>query len=286
MLFADQPVMVISLLTPFNDDGEVAHQAIAEHVEYLTTRSVDGLLACGTTGECAALTDDEVASITATGGTAAPARARTIAHVGRVATRTTVRLAERAIDAGADAVVAVVPYYDAFSAAQIAGHYQALIRAAGPVPVYAYNIPARTGNDLRAEDLAALAASGLTGIKDSTHSMSRLLQYLDAAKRCAAAGTPIEIFSGADALAAVSIAAGATGSVNALGNARPDLFAALKRAFISADPDRVTRIGTDIGAFGESLAAESFLRNLKQATAAVLAAVGVNYPTTLRAPAT
>jgi 4-hydroxy-tetrahydrodipicolinate synthase len=286
VLFADRPAMVVSLLTPFDDDGEVAHRAIADHVEYLVTRSVDGLLACGTTGEVAALTDDEIASITRTVATAARGRARILAHVGRVATQATVRLAERAIEGGADAVVAVVPYYGAFTAEQIAGHYQALIRAADQLPVYAYNIPARTGNDLQADNLDKLAASGLAGIKDSTHSMSRLLQYLDAAKRCAAAGYPLEVFTGADALAAVSIAAGATGSVNALGNARPELFAALKCAFASGDPDRVTSAGADIGAFGEKLADESFLRNLKHATAAVLAAVGVRYPTALRAPAT
>jgi 4-hydroxy-tetrahydrodipicolinate synthase len=286
MLFADYPVMITALLTPFDECGEVAHHAIAEHVEYLATKHVDGLLTCGTTGEGAALTGDEVAAVAATVATAARGRIRTIAQVGRVSTRETIRVAQRAIDGGADAVAAVVPYYDAFTAEQITGHYRALIKAVGPMPVYAYNIPARTGNDLRADGLDELAASGLIGIKDSTHSMSRLLEYLDAAERCAAAGYPLHVFSGADALAAVSISAGAKGSVNALSNARPQLFAELKRALEAADSDQVTCAGADIAAFGEKLAAGSFLRNLKQATAAVLAAVDIQYPTVLRAPAT
>ncbi len=287
MLFGDHPVMITALLTPFDDSGEVDHHAIAEHVDYLAARNVDGLLACGTTGEGAALTDDEVVRITTTAAAAARGReVRVIAHVGRVATRTTVRLAQRTIDGGADAVAAVVPYYDPLTAEQIAGHYLALIRAADPVPVYAYNIPQRTGNDLQADGLDELACRGLAGIKDSTHSMSRFLQYLDAARRCAAAGYPLQVFTGADALAAVSIAAGGTGSVNALGNARPELFGELKRAFAAGHQDQAGRVGEKIAALGEELSAGPFLRNLKQATAAALAAVGVTYPTALRAPAT
>jgi 4-hydroxy-tetrahydrodipicolinate synthase len=286
MLFADRPVVMTALLTPFDDRGEIDQQALAEHVEYLASRGVDGLLACGTTGEGAALTDEEVVRITRTVAMALHGRARTIAHVGRVATRTTIHLAERAIASGADAVAAVVPYYDALSAEEIADHYRTLVCAVGPVPVYAYNIPDRTGNDLRAEGLDELAACGLAGIKDSTKSMSRMLEYLDAAKRCAAAGHPLDVFTGADALAAESIAAGATGSVNAIGNVRPDLFGDLKQAFATADPTCVARAGGEIADYRARLAAGSFLRSLKLATAASLSAVGIRYPTALRAPAT
>lgn len=286
MLFADRPVMVTALLTPFDDRGEVDHRALAEHVDYLAGKSADGLLACGTTGEGARLTDDEVAQVTTTVATAARGRVRTIAHVGRVATRSTVHLAKRAIDGGADAVAAVVPYFDPLSAKQIADHYRALIWAVDPIPVYAYNIPDRTGNDLQAETLDELAARGLTGIKDSTKSMPRLLEYLEAAKRCTAAGYPLDVFTGFDALAAESITAGATGSVNAAGNARPDLLADLKRALAAGEPAQITQAGADIAAFGQRLAGESFLRNLKRATAAVLEATGIRYPTALRAPAT
>ena len=286
MLFADRPVMVTALLTPFDDRGEVDHRALAEHVDYLADKSADGLLACGTTGEGARLTDDEVAKVTTTVATAARGRVRTIAHVGRVATRSTVHLAKRAIDGGADAVAAVVPYFDPLSAKQIADHYRALICAVDPIPVYVYNIPDRTGNDLQADTLDELAARGLTGIKDSTKSMPRLLEYLEAAKRCAAAGYPLDVFTGFDALAAESIAAGATGSVNAVGNVRPDLLADLKRALAAGEPTQITQSGADIAAFGQRLAGESFLRNLKRATATVLEAAGIRYPTALRAPAT
>jgi 4-hydroxy-tetrahydrodipicolinate synthase len=285
MLFADRPPMVTALLTPFDGQGEVDHRALAEHAAYLASRGVDGVLACGTTGEGAALSDDELASVVQTVVTAVRGTARTVAHVGRVSTRATVALARRAIADGADALTAVVPYYDPLSAEQIAGHFRALVRAAGTVPVYAYNIPDRTGNDLDADGLELLAADGLAGIKDSTKSMPRLLEYLDAAKRSAAAGHPIEVFTGADALIIDSLTAGAAGSVNAIGNARPELLAELKRAFAAGDAAGAARAGAEIAAFRDRLLAGPLLRGLKRATAASLAAAGIRYPTALRAPA-
>lgn len=284
-LFTDRPAMVTALLTPFDDDGDVDHRALAEHLEYVVSSGVDGVLACGTTGEGAALDDDEVVQVVATMMAVARGRARVIAHVGRVATRSTVRLAIRAIDAGADAVTAVVPYYDPLSAEQIAGHYRALIDAADGTPVYAYNLPDRSKNDLDASTLEQLAADGIAGIKDSTKAMPRHLEYLEVARRCAAAGHPIEVFTGADALVVESVRAGATGSVNAIGNFRPELFADLKRALAAGDIDRAAADGAEITALRDDLVVEPLLRSLKRATAANLATVGIRYPTALRAPA-
>lgn len=283
-LFPNRPAMVTALLTPFDDAGEVDYRALAEHVDYLSGE-VDGLLACGTTGEGAALTEDEIATSVATVVAAARGRVRTIAHVGRVATRTTVRLARRAISHGADAVTAVVPYYDPLSQQQIFDHYIAIVEAADGVPVYAYNIPDRTGNDLDAATLEVLAAHGIAGIKDSTKSMVRLLDYAEAVRRCTANGYPIELFTGSDAHVVESVAAGAIGSVNAIGNFRPDVFTELKKGLASGDDARAAAAQAEILALREDLTVEPLLRSLKRATAANLATVGIRYSTALRPPA-
>lgn len=283
-LFPDRPAMVTALVTPFDEAGEVDYRALAEHVDYLSDQ-VDGLLACGTTGEGAALTEDEITTMVASVVSAAGGRVRTIAHVGRIATRTTLSLARRAIAHGVDAVTAVVPYYDPLTDEQIADHYRALIDAADGVPVYAYNIPDRTGNDLRAETLEALAGYGITGLKDSTKSMGRFLEYAETASRCAADGYPIELFTGADALVVDAVAAGAAGSVNAIGNFRPDVFTGLKAALASGNEERALAAQAEIRALRDDLTVEPLLRSLKRATAANLATVGIRYPTALRAPA-
>lgn len=285
MLFAARPVMMTALITPFGDRGDVDLRALAGHVEYLADRGADAFLVAGTTGEGAALSDEEVVAMTATVATALGGRARTVAHVGRVATRATVRLAARAVEAGAEAVAAVVPYYDPIADAELVAHYRMLATAVAPVPAYAYNIPDRTGNDLRADCLNGLAAVGIAGVKDSTKSMARLLEYLDAAKRSAAEGHPLDVLTGADALAAESLAAGAAGWVSAIGNVRPDLVSELRRAAAGGDRAGADRAGHQIAAWRSGLAGGPFLRSLKAATAAALSAAGVTYPTALRAPA-
>jgi 4-hydroxy-tetrahydrodipicolinate synthase len=178
-----------------------------------------------------------------------------------------------------------VPYYDPLSEEQISGHYGAIIAAAGGVPVYAYNIPDRTGNDLSAQTLEQLAEAGIAGIKDSTKSMSRHLEYLKVAQRASDAGFGIDVFTGADAQVVPSLAAGATGSVNGIGNFRPDLFTDLKHAVSAGDGERAAAIGEEIALLREGLVGEPLIRSLKRATAANLATVGIRYPTSLRAPA-
>ena len=93
------------------------------------------------------------------------------------------------------------------------------------------------------------------------------------------------VLTGADAHIVPSLAAGATGSVNAIGNFRPELFTELKQAVTDGDPERVESLGAEIALLREALVVEPLLRSLKRATAANLATVGIRYPTDLRAPA-
>ena len=163
MLF-DAPAVLPALLTPFDDRGRVDRAALRGHVEFVIEAGVGGILPCGTTGETALLGDDEVIDVVSTVVEAAGGRVKVVAHAGRPSTRATQRLIERATDAGADAVAAIVPYYHPLEDAQIVGHFRALIETAGNLPLFAYTFPARTGNDLSPAALAALrggrAASG------------------------------------------------------------------------------------------------------------------------------
>ena len=170
---------------------------------------------CGTTGEGPLLEPDEVELLTHEAVRAAGGRAQLIAHVGRPATHATVELARRALAGGASGISAVVPFYYALSDAEIVEHFVRLIEAADGAPVYAYTIPARTGNELSVGSVRALAERGLTGVKDSTKSWERHVEYL---------ATGVEVLVGTDALVVDSVRAGSGGCVSALANVRPDLL--------------------------------------------------------------
>jgi 4-hydroxy-tetrahydrodipicolinate synthase len=271
------PAVLPALLTPFDDTGRIDRAALREHVEFVIESGVGGILPCGTTGETALLGDDEVIDVVTTVVEAAGGRVKVVAHVGRPSTRATQRLIERAIEAGADGVAAIVPYYYSLDDAQIVAHYRALIETAGATPVFAYTFPARTGNDLSPAALTALAEHGLAGLKDSTGDPQLHGDYLEAAPG-------IEIFVGSPSLLLGSLREGSRGSVAALANLRPDLIVALVDAFGDENDDEAERLQEEIVELEREIRAGPALVGLKRAVADAMAKRGVSYPAAPRSP--
>jgi 4-hydroxy-tetrahydrodipicolinate synthase len=272
----DAPAVVPALLTPFDDRGEVDLPALREHVEFVIEGGVHGLMPCGTTGETALLEADEVIAVVGTVVDAARGRVPVVAHVGRPSTPATAKLIERAIDAGAEGVSAIVPYYYAFGDREIMAHFRALLKAAGDTPLFAYNFPARTGNDLSAEVFATLVADGLAGLKDSTGSIERHEAYL-------AAAPDAQILVGSPSLLLGALRMGSRGSVAALANLRPDLIVDLAQAWLDRHDDEAESLQEEIQELERRLAARPLV-TLKSDVAEAMAARGARYPSALRSP--
>lgn len=273
----ETPSVLPALLTPFDEDGHIDETALHEHIEFLIEGGVDGIMPCGTTGETALLEPDEVIAVVEAVVRAAAGRTKVVAHVGRPSTPASARLLERAVAAGADAVSAILPYYYALDDQQVVAHFRALIAAAGDTPLYAYTFPARTGNELSAEALAALAADGLAGLKDSTGKLERHREYLQAAPA-------IEIFVGSPSLLLEALRAGSRGSVAALANLRPDLIVALAHAWRDRREDEAVRLQEEVARLEREVTAGPALVGLKRAVAEALGRRGVRYPASPRSP--
>jgi dihydrodipicolinate synthase/N-acetylneuraminate lyase len=269
---------VAALFTPFGEDGRVDREALDAHVRFLFDQGMDAVMPCGTTGEGALLEEGEVAEIVASTVKAADG-GTVIAHVGRPSTDATIRLGRRAVEAGGTAISAVTPYYYPLAPDQALRHYRSLLAALPNVPVFAYTIPERTGNELQPETLEALADDGLAGLKDSSKSFDRHLEYLAAAK-----GHDLHVLMGSDGMVLEALRAGAAGSVSALANLRPDLLAGLKRAFLEGRVEEAERIQHEVADLRGSLSQGPALAALKRAVSEALAKVGVRYPSALRAP--
>src|SRR3954452_18392394 len=148
------PAIIPALLTPFRADGAVDADALRGHVGWLLDQRVDGLMPCGTTGETALLSDDEVIEVAEAVVAAADGRVPVIAHVGRPGTVATIELGRRALDAGATAISAVVPYYPPLEPDLVLDHYRALMDALGAERVRSYCIPSHSNNMLDPDGLA------------------------------------------------------------------------------------------------------------------------------------
>jgi 4-hydroxy-tetrahydrodipicolinate synthase/2-dehydro-3-deoxy-phosphogluconate/2-dehydro-3-deoxy-6-phosphogalactonate aldolase len=217
-LGAEAAEVYAALLTPLAADGGVEVAALRTHCRWLVERGVDGVLVAGTTGEGPLLGDDEVVgAVSAVAG-----ETRVIAHVGRPSTAATVALARRALEAGADEVSVVVPYYYELGDDQVLRHFSAVAKAVSPV--LAYVIPVRTVNDVSGALLDRLAEAGVAGVKDSTKSLERHEEYLGVARR----HPGFRVYMGSDGLAVDALERGATGLISAVANVRPDLVVALR----------------------------------------------------------
>lgn len=275
-----RPAVVVALLTPYDDGGAPDPGALRAHVDLLVEAGVDALMPGGTTGESALLSDDELAGVVRATVEAAGGRVPVLAHVGRPGTAPTLALARRALDDGAAAVAAVVPYYYPATDDQVRGHYGALIEALD-APVYAYTIPSHTHRGLEPALLERLIGDGLAGLKDSTKSAERHREYTAAV---AAAGAPFALFTGTATLALEAIRGGSAGAVLALANLRPEACVTLVRALRDGREEDAGRAQEEMAAHDAELKAGGPIPTLKRGVAERLAERGATYGTTVRGP--
>ena len=167
-----------ALLTPFRPDGSIDLPAWDRLLERQLDAGIAALVVCGTTGEAATLTQDERLTLLRRAKQAACDHCPVIMGVGTNCTAGSVENAELAAQNGADALLAVTPYYNKGTQAGLLAHYTAIVDAS-PLPLVLYNVPSRTGVDLLPETVRALARHPhIAGIKEACGSISRAAQLL------------------------------------------------------------------------------------------------------------
>ena len=148
--------VITAMVTPFAEDRSVDEAAARKLARHLIEHGSHGLVLTGTTGESPTLDDEEKLSLLRAVRDELGPEVLLICGTGSNDTRHSERLSAAAADNGADAVLAVTPYYNKPNFNGIRAHYEAVARAAG-IPVLLYNIPSRVVVNLSAEQLAELA---------------------------------------------------------------------------------------------------------------------------------
>ena len=225
----------VALPTPFRD-GHVDLEAFEEMIDFHVEHATDGLVVAGTTGEAPTLNDYEQRSLIHAAVDHSAGRLPVVAGVGSNCTRSSVDLARFAAAEGADGVLVVTPYYNRPSRQGLIGHFSQIADATDTAVVL-YNVPSRTGLDLKPDVVAELAThhENIVAIKESGSSVARVEQLL--------ASCSIAVLCGEDSCIAPFAAAGAVGAVNVLGNIVPEEVAELVRvARPDGDPERAAEL--------------------------------------------
>jgi 4-hydroxy-tetrahydrodipicolinate synthase len=200
-----------ALVTPFTN-GELDLHALRTLVDKQIEGGVDFLVPCGTTGESPTLTDPERVRVIETVVDAANGRVPIVAGTGTNDTPHSVAMTRAAKKAGADACLAVSPYYNKPTQEGLYRHFRAMIDDGG-LPAMLYHIVGRTGISIEIETVARTAAAGgVIGLKE-TETVDRVTRLREACD--------VPIFSGDDGLTFPMIALGAVGVVSVASNVVP-----------------------------------------------------------------
>jgi 4-hydroxy-tetrahydrodipicolinate synthase len=159
--------VITAMVTPFAEDRSVDEAVARKLARHLIENGSHGLVLAGTTGESPTLSDEEKTSLLRAIRDELGADVLLICGTGSNDTRHSERLSAAAADNGADAVLAVTPYYNKPNRAGILAHYNAIAKAAG-VPVILYNIPSRVVVNVPPDLLAELAQiENVIGVKQA-----------------------------------------------------------------------------------------------------------------------
>lgn len=227
----DPPVfkgVATALVTPFTGDG-IDRAAMGALIEFQLTNGVDALVVCGTTGESAALSESEHVQLVDLCVRQTRGRVPVIAGAGSNDTAKACRLAERACLCGADALLAVTPYYNRTTEKGLLLHYRAIAESSDK-PVIVYNVPSRTGVNITPEQYAALAEiPRVRAVKECDGDMGKLARTL------ALCRGRLELYCGNDELFLPFLSLGAAGAVSVTSNVVPKMMKKLYTAFVSGD---------------------------------------------------
>ncbi|MBI5116522.1 dihydrodipicolinate synthase family protein [Candidatus Poribacteria bacterium] len=210
----------VANLTPFNK-GILDTAAIRAHVEFLIKAGVRGICPAGTTGEFLYLSLSEKKHLFATVIEACAARATVLCCPWETDADSMAELCRFVSDKGADGIFLPPPIYYPFTDDEIIDFYEFARKHSG-VPIYCYNIPKYSNNEISISALKVMADRKLiAGIKDSSANEERI------AKIVSSFGRTFDVFAGGDHFVMNAKSLGANGFISALGNVYPEPFVAL-----------------------------------------------------------
>jgi len=260
--------LYVALVTPFTRDGAVDEDALRRLVSFHIEQKTEGLVPCGTTGETPTLSPEEYRRVIRAVVEEARGRLTVVAGAGSQSTDKTIELCRVSIDAGADGLLVVTPYYNKPQPDGLVAHFRRVAEAAR-APIMLYNVPGRTGVNMRPETVERLMpVSNIIAIKEASGDVSQSSEIL---ARC---GDRFTVLSGDDALTLPILAVGGMGSVSVTGNLVPDRAGDLIRAALAGDYARARALHLELYALNQILFVETSPAPIKYAMGAIGRPVG------------
>ena len=214
----------IALITPFNASGAVDYVVLKQLVEYQLKNGADFFCILATTGETPTLTDDEKQRIKELVVEVVAGRVPILMVCGGNNTAAIVEELHTRDFSGIDGILSVCPYYNKPSQEGLYQHFKTIANATD-MKVVLYNVPGRTGVNMKAETTVRLArdCKNIVAVKEASGNLEQVDEIIKNKP------DTFDVISGDDALTFPMIACGAVGVISVIGNALPKEFSRMLR---------------------------------------------------------
>ena len=224
-----------AIITPFLKDESLDEEGLKRNIEYLNKTGIAGIVPCGTTGESATLTFEEHKRVV--GIAVESSKVPVIAGTGSNNTSEALELTRHAAKAGADAALLITPYYNKPNDKGMYEHFKKIAENCD-IPIVLYNVPKRTGIDLKPELVAKLSKiKNIVAIKEASGSLSQQSQIIEQTR-----GSDFVLLSGDDDLTLPTIALGGQGVVSVVANVAPRKTVAMVDAALKGDVEKAREL--------------------------------------------
>jgi len=241
-----------AITTPFTDDGSIDFDRLRTHARRLVDRGVDGVVPVGTTGESATLTHDEHVEVVEAVADEVGGEVPVVAGAGSNSTHEAVGLAGRSVDAGADALLLISPYYNRPEPEGMEAHYREIADRID-APQIVYNVPSRTGRNVDVDTVASLAShERIVGYKAASGDVARVSEVVERTRE-----ENFSVLSGDDALTLPICSVGGRGAISVTANVEPERVSEVVWSAIEGDYEQAREVHHDLAPLNRALFLES-----------------------------
>lgn len=238
---------IVALVTPMDNHGAVDFDSLARLIEFHIAEQTDALVAVGTTGESATLSEAEHCEVIKFVVDKVAHRIPVIAGTGSNSTTEAINLTRKAKELGTNACLIVTPYYNKPTQEGLYLHHKAIAEAV-EIPQILYNVPGRTACDMLPETIAQLAKlPNIVGVKEATGDLTRVTKLRELTR------ADFALYTGDDASSREFCLLGGNGSITVTGNVAPRLVHDMIAAAINGESKIARDIDHKLAALHSSL---------------------------------
>ena len=207
----------VAIITPFDESGNINFSELGRIIDNQIANSTDAIIITGTTGESAAMNDDEHKAAIKFAVEHVAKRIPVVAGTGSNDTAYAIQLSQYAEKVGADALLLVTPYYNKCTQNGLVAHYNKIADSVN-IPIILYSVPTRTGVSIKPETYLKLSAhKNIVAVKEANGDLSAILKTR---KLC---GDNLAIYSGNDDQIIPILSIGGKGVISVLSNVAPKI---------------------------------------------------------------